>query len=205
MCDTIDMRYRQKGYEINYLVFSDKEVALPKIDKRDKTLKTNFTFKRHTTPLTDEEMENIDSKNIVSIEYNKNIYHHIFADNDVIKQELGDITELVVCGFHSGSCVKRVAEYFYNEGIDTLIDIDLTAFFRNISKLYYFDERTYNLADTLEYLDGDFLSMHNNLPDEYSAKNLYSEPYYKKNNFTPTITKEEVLRMLIKKEVSKQK
>lgn len=205
MCNTIDRRYRQKGYEIYYLVFSDKIVDFPKIDKRDKIIKTNFTFERHTTPLTNEEMDKVDSKNIVSIKYNNNIFHHIFADNDAIKKELGNIDELVICGFHSNSCVEKAAEYFYGEGINTLIDLDLTQFFKNISKLYYFDERTYNLANLLEYLDGDFLSRNNDLPEKYSAKNLYNEPYYKKNSFTPTITKEEVLRMLVKKELSKQK
>ena len=47
-------------------------------------------------------------------------------------EQLGDFDEIVVGGFHFGDCVKIVAEYCYQCGISTIVDLDLTDLFFNI-------------------------------------------------------------------------
>ena len=44
------------------------------------------------------------------------------------------VDKIVIGGFHFSDCVKRVAEFCLENGINTLVDLDLTDFFFS---LYY--------------------------------------------------------------------
>lgn len=60
-------------------------------------------------------------------------------------EQLGTIDELVVGGYHAMDCVKRIAEFALECGIDTLVDLDLTdIFFRIYKQKDYFNIENYN-------------------------------------------------------------
>jgi hypothetical protein len=185
--DTIDKRYRQKGYEVNYLVFEDKDVANLKIDNKDCILKTDITFKTHTTPIEED------------------VYP--YPSNKHIEKELGKVDELVVCGFHSQDCVKRVANHFYNLGVNTLVDLELTELFRVLSSRYYFDEEAYNLANVIEYAEAEIAFLYGeDFPREiFNMDKMYNEPYFKKESFTPTIYRNDILNLMDTNEYHKIK
>jgi hypothetical protein len=167
MNDVIDKRYRQKGYEINYVIFPDKEVSFLTLKDKDKIIKTDITFKTHTTPIKENE--------------------YIYPDISIIASQLGTVDNLVVCGFHASDCVKRVANYFFECNINTLVDIELTEYFTVLAKRFYFHESTYNLANIIEYMKGEDIFLHGNQKSYFNIDSLYEEPYYKKDSFTPTI------------------
>jgi len=185
--DTINRRYRQKGYEVNYLVFEDKNVSHLKTEDKDRIIKTDITFKKHTTPIE------------------KDVYP--YPSNKHIEKELGEVDELVVCGFHSQDCVKRIATHFHNLGVDTLVDLELTELFRVLSSRYYFDEGAYNLANVIEYAEAEIAFLYgDNFPREiFNMNKMYNEPYYKKESFTPTIYRNDILNLMDANEYHKTK
>ena len=68
-------------------------------------------------------------------------------------EQLGYFDEIVVGGFHFGDCVKRVAEYCYQCGTSTLVDLDLTDLFFNIyHKKDYFKIDEYNPQNYKTYV-----------------------------------------------------
>lgn len=185
--DTIDKRYRQKGYEIYYLVFADKNVYKLQVKDNDRVIKADITFKRHTTPIA------------------KDVYQ--YPDNNNIEREVGKVDTLVVCGFHAQDCVKRVAEHFYNSGVNTLVDMELTELFGVFSSRYYFDEENYNLANIIEYAEAEIEFLYgNNLPrGMFSLDNLYNEPYYKKNQFKASINRNDIIKLMDENEYHETK
>ena len=96
----------------------------------------------------------------------------------MIKQ-LGDFDTIVIGGFHFADCVKRVAEYCYNQGYQTLVDLDLTDLFYSVHCIReYFDIYEY---DPREYKEFMIQSMSRNLPKEVVEKiflNSYASPVY---------------------------
>lgn len=182
---TIDKRYRKKGYEINYLVFKDRDVAGLEVVETDKIIKTDITFEEHTTPIK------------------KDVY--TYPDNKHVEKELGEVNELVVCGFHYNDCVKRVAAHFFNSGIDTLVDVELTELFRFLCSRFYFDEENYNLANMIEYGEAELTFLYGESRSFFNMDKIYGEPYYKRGCFIPTIKKDEIIDMMEEKEQHKSR
>lgn len=48
--------------------------------------------------------------------------------------QLGEVDELVIGGYHASDCVKKVGEMALNNGIYTLVDLDMTDLFFNLYK-----------------------------------------------------------------------
>ncbi len=106
----IDVRYRQKGFGINYAIFNDTSVSdVIQFQPNDKIIKVGLDYKVHTTKQSDGE--------------------YLYPNQDYILNQLGDMKILRVAGFHMWDCVERLAKRAYERGIDTLVDEDLTEFF----------------------------------------------------------------------------
>ncbi|NLL45158.1 MAG: hypothetical protein GX247_05810 [Mollicutes bacterium] len=84
--ETIDERYRKKGYQIVFLTFKNKPVFGVNVTNNDMVIESNITFEEHITPIgKDENGEDICR----------------YTSNEYLKQLLGEFEELVVCGFHA--------------------------------------------------------------------------------------------------------
>lgn len=106
----IDVRYRQKGFGITYVLFDGHEISdVVDLRKDDKVIFAGLDFKSHTTELPD------------------GTYR--YPDTDYILAQLGDVEALRVAGFHMWDCVEKLAKNAHEKGIDTLVDEDLTEFF----------------------------------------------------------------------------
>ena len=105
----IDLRYRQRGFRINYALFDGSPVSdLVNLQESDRIIRVGMDFKTHTTKQTDGK--------------------YPYPDQDYILNQLGEIKVITVSGFHMWSWVEKLARRAYERGIDTLVDEDLTEF-----------------------------------------------------------------------------
>ena len=113
--ECIQKRYREKGYQIVYTIYLDKNIYGIKPLPTDKIIYTDVTFEQASGYNKDgSEKQDEDIK---------------YPSERYLIEQLGDFDEIVVGGFHFGDCVKRVAEYCYQCGISTIVDLDLTDLF----------------------------------------------------------------------------
>ena len=126
--EVIEKRYREKGYHIIYALYPDKEIfgIIPKIE--DKVIFADITFKEATSSTglnTDKEVK--------------------YPDEQLLINQLGEVDELIIGGYHAQDCVKRVGEKALQNGINTLIDLDLTDLFFALYRYEeYFKVEEYN-------------------------------------------------------------
>lgn len=127
MNELINKRYREKGFEIYYVMFPNREIY--GLEKQ------------------------VDDK-IIYVDYPFDDFDFHYADLSKLYTKIGNIDYLVVGGFHECDCVRKAAEYAYNTlNIDTLVDCDLTNLFfqlRNIS--FYFDDDQYEQYDQNKFI-----------------------------------------------------
>lgn len=129
--DTISKRYREKGYQVVYALYPDKE--LYGLEKKDEDIII------HTDILFSEASAYDENRN------EKTNFVPKYPNERLLLQQLGSIDELVVGGYHAMDCVKRVAEVALDLGIDTLVDLDMTDLFFNVYKQKdYFDIDNYS-------------------------------------------------------------
>jgi len=112
--DIIDARYREKGYSINWLMFSEEgdpespDLSLLssylRIMKKDNLLVSGISFKEY-------------------------IIQKKHPDPKIIFRQISKPRELVVGGFHQWDCVNKLARHAYLKGIPTLVDEDTTDMF----------------------------------------------------------------------------
>ena len=106
----IDIRYRQKGFGINYAVFFFFSVSdIINLQQSDRIVEVGLYFKTHTTKQPNGE--------------------YPYQDQDYILNQFNGVQVLRVAGFHMWDCVERLAKRAYEKGLDTLVDEDLTEFF----------------------------------------------------------------------------
>ena len=104
---TINLRYRRKGFGINWVVFSDRPVfRRVYTEPTDRIIPVDVSFEAHTS---------------------KKLYP---SEETILDQIPGG--GLVVTGFHMWDCVEKVARRAHEGGIDVLVDEDLTEFFSGI-------------------------------------------------------------------------
>jgi hypothetical protein len=107
--ETIDCRYRQNGYQVNFAIFNDKKLSqLVDIQPNDKVLPVGMDFATHTTKRPDGT--------------------YPYPDINYLLNQLGDFSKLRVTGFHIGDCVQRVASSALKCRLNVAIDADLTEF-----------------------------------------------------------------------------
>ena len=129
--DTINKRYREKGYQVVFALYPDKELYGVQKKNEDMIIYTDILFSEASAY-----DENGNKKNNFVPKY---------PNERLLLEQIGIIDELVVGGYHCMDCVKRVAEVALEHGIDTLVDLDLTDLFFNIYKQKdYFDLENYS-------------------------------------------------------------
>ena len=81
-------------------------------------------------------------------------------------------------GFHFGDCVKKVAEYCYQNGFSTLVDLDLTdLFFSVYYKKDYFKIDEYNPKNYKEFILSNSRFSNMEIAERLFERN-YNSPVY---------------------------
>lgn len=161
---TIDKRYREKGYQVVFALYPDRELYGIEQKDGDRIIYTDIPFSEASAY----DANGNEKKNFVPR----------YPDEKLLIQQLGDVDELVVGGYHAMDCVKRVAEIALQSGIDTLVDLDLTDLFFSVYKQKdYFDIDTY----TPERFKSNMIGRRGNEWIEFQEKIFernYSSPVY---------------------------
>ena len=113
--ETIQKRYRDNGFQVIFVLYPDKEIygILPQYD--DKVIYTDISFTKASGYNSDGSEK---SDNEI-----------VYPSEQVIINQLGDVDELVIGGYHAQDCVKRVGEVALENGINTIVDLDMTDLF----------------------------------------------------------------------------
>ncbi len=160
----IQKRYRDQGYQIVYALYPDKKIFGMSPNKEDKIIYTDILFAENSA--VDENGN--EKKNFVPK----------YPNEQLLIQQLGDIEELVIGGYHFADCVKRVGEMALNMGIKTIIDLDLTDLFFNLYKQEeYFDITRYNPEKFKRQMMNTFLEYGEKLALE-QFNYIYASPVY---------------------------
>lgn len=105
----VDIRYRQKDFDINYAIFGDTNVSdVVELKPTDRIIRVGLDFKTHTTKQSNGE--------------------YPYPNQDFILNQLGEAKIIRVAGFHMWDCVERLARRAYEREMDVLVDEDLTEF-----------------------------------------------------------------------------
>ncbi len=129
--ECIQKRYRDHGYEVVFVLYPDRDIfgIVPKED--DKIIYTDILFSENSA---------IDEKGRT-----KKNFVPKYPDLGLLMNQLGAVEKLVVGGYHFSDCVKRVGEFAMDEGIDTIVDLDLTDLFFSLYRQDdYFSLSEYN-------------------------------------------------------------
>lgn len=165
--ECINERYRKHEYEIVYAIYPDKEIFGIKTMPNDKIIYTDITFKEASGY-----NEDGSKKDDSDIKYPSEQY---------LINQLGIVDKIVIGGFHFSDCVKRVAECCLENGIDTLVDLDLTdLFFSLYYQKGYFKKDEYSPEKYKEYWQRK-ASRHGEDIDfiENRFQRMYGSPVYK--------------------------
>ncbi|MDD3896216.1 MAG: hypothetical protein PHP49_04240 [Bacilli bacterium] len=165
--ECIQKRYRQNGFEIIFIMYPDKEIYGIDVKQDDKVLYTDITFKE----AIGYDIEG-NKKEVTDIKY---------PSEEDIFNKVGKVDRIVIGGYHHSDCVRRVAEYFNERGINTLVDLDLTDLFFN---RYYeddFDIENYDLKIKKDNLMTIFVEL---FGVDYKAKfdEIYGSPIFQFND-----------------------
>ena len=111
----IQKRYRDNGYQVVFVLYPDKDIfgLIPK--EEDQIIYTDILFSEAS-----------------KVDENKNIkkdFKPKYPNEQLLLSQLGDVEELVIGGYHAQDCVKRIGEQAIENGINTIIDLDMTDFF----------------------------------------------------------------------------
>ena len=164
--EAIEKRYREKGFKIIYALYPDKEIfgIIPKKD--DKIIFTDVTFKEATSSTglnTGKEFK--------------------YPNEQLLINQLGEVDELVIGGYHAQDCVKRVGEKALQNGINTLIDLDLTdLFFTLYRHEEYFDIEKYDSEKFKDFMIKRSSRYGEDFATELFNRN-YQSPVYGFNDF----------------------
>lgn len=162
--ECIQKRYRDKGYQVVYVLYPDKNIfgIIPK--EEDRIIYTDILFSENS-----------------AVDENGNIKEDFipkYPNEQLLIKQLGDIEELVIGGYHFSDCVKRVGEIALAIGIDTIVDLDLTdCFFALYRQENYFKVEEYNPSSYKQHM----LSLAQKYREEFAEKHfnkLYSSPAY---------------------------
>ena len=151
--EAIEKRYREKGYQVVYGLYPNKEIfgIVPQLG--DKVIFTDVSF--------EQAINTKDEKDFVPK----------YPNEELLLEQLGDIEELVVGGYHYSDCVRRVAEKALQHGISTLVDLDMTDLFFNLYKQEdYFCIEEYDPLRYKEY----FLNKASKYGEEFAKKRFAS-------------------------------
>lgn len=110
----IDTRYRNKGYEIDWLLFSNphnyEQPDLNSVEERVGILEK-------------------DRKLVAGISWNDMTRGGMHPDSDYVLSQLPNVEKLVLGGFHQADCVDKIASAAIKKGISVILDEDTTDYF----------------------------------------------------------------------------
>lgn len=114
--ECIEKRYRENGYQVVFALYPNKEIfgVIPKPE--DKIIFTDVLF--------EEAINTKEDKNFIPQ----------YPSEELLLGQLGEVSELIVGGYHYSDCVKRVGEKAMANGISTLVDLDMTDLFFGLYK-----------------------------------------------------------------------
>lgn len=157
--ETIQKRYRDKGYQVVFALYPDKEFFGVIPQHNDKVIYTDITFKDASGYYEDGT-----KKSETEIKY---------PNEQLLINQLGNVDELVIGGYHAQDCVKRVGEVALNNGINALIDLDMTDLFFNLYRQDdYFKIDSYSPARFKSYM----IEKSSRYGQEF-AENLFNRNY----------------------------
>lgn len=137
--ETINKRYREKGYKIAFALFPDKPMYGILKHPEDTVIYADTPFS---------EFSGIDENGKEKKDFTPKYPNELLLIN-----QLGNVEQLVIGGYHITSCVKRVGEVSLQKGIDTLVDSDLTdLFFSLYNQEEYFKKDLYDPKRFREYM-----------------------------------------------------
>ena len=160
--ECIQKRYRDKGYQVVFALYPDRNIFGITLRPQDKIIYTDVTFDEASACLSD----GTQKKDFVPK----------YPNEQLLLNQLGHIDELVVGGYHFSDCVKRVGETALNLGIDTTVDIDLTDLFFSLYKneeyfiideydpqryMNFLKEKSETLGEEKEFINRRFEKMYN--------------------------------------------
>lgn len=162
--ECIQKRYRNNGYQVVFALYPDKDIfgIIPK--KEDKIIYTDVLF---TEASAIDENGN-KKKNFVPK----------YPNEHFLIEQLGKVEKLVLGGYHAQDCVKRVGEVALKNGIDTIIDLDMTDFFFTLYKNEgYFNIEKYDPKRYKEYIFNKFMRYGDTFAQKQFNR-IYSSPAY---------------------------
>lgn len=157
--ECIQKRYRDKGYQVVYVIYPHKKIYGINPLPEDGIVYTDVTFEQASGYNQDGS-----EKREEYIRYPSESY---------LIEQLGKIDEIVVGGFHFNDCVKRVAEYCYQIGITTLVDLDLTDLFFNV----YHKQEYFKIDEYIPENYKNYVISNNRLGDAEFSKRLFERNY----------------------------
>lgn len=165
--DCIEKRYRSKGYQIVFVLYPNKKMFGIRPKEKDKIIYTDIAF---------EDNNAYDENGKEKINFTPK-----YLSVSTLLSKLGQIDELVLGGYHSTDCVKRVGEEAIILGIDTTVDLDLTDLFFSLYKVKdYFNIDSYNPERYKKYWQQQIIFEGENKDFvEKRFQTLYGSPVYK--------------------------
>lgn len=113
--ECMQKRYRDKGYQVVFVLYPDRNIFGITPQSQDKIIYTDVTFDEASACYSDgTHKENFVPK---------------YPNEQFLLNQLGYVDELVIGGYHFSDCVKRVEEAAMDIGMNTTIDLDLTDLF----------------------------------------------------------------------------
>ena len=162
--ETIQRRYRDNGFKVVFALYPDKKIfgILPK--QEDRIIYTDVPFTKASGYNSDG---------------SRKAYNEITYPNEQeLLSQLGNVDELVIGGYHANDCVKRVGEVAISNGINTLIDLDMTDLFFNLYKQDdYFDLESYDPNRFKSYMLKQMNKYGDDLAERMFNRNYYSSVY----------------------------
>ncbi len=162
----IQRRYRDNGYQVVFVLYPDKEIFGITPDKHDRILYTDILFSENSAvDENGEKRENFTPK---------------YPNEQLLINQLGEINQLVIGGYHFSDCVRRVGDQAINNGINTLIDLDMTdLFFYLYKQKDYFDIDRYSPKQYQNYIFNKVLNEGESIESikKYFSR-MYSSPAY---------------------------
>lgn len=165
--ECIQKRYREKGYQVVFALYPDRTVFGITPKEEDRIIFTDITF---------DEASAVDSEGKI-----KRDFVPKYPNEQLLLNQLGNVDELVIGGYHFSDCVKRVGAAALAMGIDTMVDIDLTdLFFRLYNQEEYFKIDEYNPQRYKEHCQQEDIKEGISIQtSEKQFQFMYSSPIYK--------------------------
>ena len=119
--ECIQKRYREKGYQVIFALYPDKNLYGIIPQPNDRIIYTDITFKEASGYNEDgTKKEDNDIK---------------YPNEQYLINQLGFVDKIVIGGYHAQYCVRRVCEYALECGINSIIKIHIILKLRNIVQL----------------------------------------------------------------------